>query len=529
MKKLLIFSLLLFTISQSFGQVQKLKEFSSGDFIDSRIVFEENGEDVFGYFLLYEFDRKSREIYDMEYVLLDKNLNKITSGIFTQGVFKHFMMKITPRLTFVKKVKNEIIFGLHDDTNNPAYLAGLDSDYFNQRYRRINLEDFEISKEFSLQESKMVENEYQIGDSFTLADLENNQSIYPTSSDKFVIFAPSEYKIPVVRFDGVDYSTKVKSSVKGFSVTDSNFNILWSKLINSDKEDVGIYSYKASDSTTLVMQKNILNKKVDEIFSFTIFDMASGRLIGEISEKDPNYKMTQFQLKFLKDKILVYNYLYEKRDKNYTDEKALGYAKLIFDKNTGQELKRDYVLWEDLNPHITFKGKFGDIPKYGKIIFQDFIPLKNGNTLGIAEGYKTARKSSILDFYLMEFDVNMKIKYFKKIEKTPNNADYNLSGRVLLRYGYFDFYYSQKLDDDDNYVIFYSNNEKEGNSLKRKKNPSWVLGIVTYVDGEFEIDKLQLTTEDGMITPVMAKNGSIILQQYSEKNGVELRLEKINY
>lgn len=529
MKK--IFSLLLIlTFSHAFAQVQKLREFSSGNFIDSRIVYEENREDVFGYFLLYEIDRQSKEIYDMEYIILDKNLNKITSGIFTQSVYKHFLMKTGARLTFVKKIKNEIFFGLHDNLKHDLYVdTKIESDFFHERYRKINLDDFTFSKEFVFKNSEPIDNDYKSGDSFKISDLEDNQSIYPTNSEYFVIFASSEYKAPSVQFGGINYLEKIKTTVKSFSVTDSDFNILWSKEINFDKKDLGVYRYRASDATTLILQKKIVNKKIKELRSYELYELASGKFIGEISEKDPNYKMSQFKLKFSGDKIFVYNYLYELRDKNYEHEKTLGYARLIFDKNSGKELKRDYLLWENLGQHITFKGKFGEIPKYGKLHFQDFIQLENGNTIAVAEGYTKARNSKVLDFYLMEFNTDMKVKHFRKVEKTTNISKYELTGQQIYNRRDFDFYYSQKMDEDDNYVFLYSNNEKEGNSLKRKKSPSWVLGIVTYVDGEFNVDKLQLTTEDGMIMPMKAKNGSILLQEYSEKNGMEMRLEKINF
>ena len=104
--------LFLFILSSSFGQIQKLREFSSGSFVDSRIIYEDDNDDVFGYFLLYEFDRKSREVYDMEYVIMDKNLNKITSGTFTEGIYKNFLIKTGARLTFVKKMGNQIFFGI---------------------------------------------------------------------------------------------------------------------------------------------------------------------------------------------------------------------------------------------------------------------------------------------------------------------------------------------------------------------------------------------------------------------------------
>lgn len=523
--------LFLFVFSISFAQIQKLREFSSGDFVDSRIIYEENNEDVFGYFLLYEFDRKSREIYDMEYVVMDKNLNKITSGTFTQGVYKNFLMKTGARLTFVKKINNELFFGLHDNLKNDLYVdTKIVSDYFHERYRKINLEDFTLSKEFVFQNSKTKENTFQTGDTFSISDMDENQSIYPTNAECFVIFATPTYKAPSVQFGNTDYRSKIKKSVKSFSVLDSNMNPVWSQDINTDEKDAGFYRVKTSDSTTLVMEKKILNKKVKELSSYEIYDLHSGKFIGEVTEKDPNYKMNFFKMELSGDKLIVYNFLNEQKDKDYNHEKTLGYAKLIIDKKTGKELSRDYLLWENLGSHLTFKDKFGTIPKYGKIFFQNFISLDNGNTLGIAEGYKMASNSEILDLYVMEFDPQMKVKFFRKIEKVPNSIkSRKLSGQWLYRYGAFDYYYSQKLDEDGNYVILYANNEKEGGQTKRKKDPSWVLGIVTYVDGQFEFDKLQLTTTDGMIVPIKAKNGSIILQEYSEKNGIEMRLERINY
>lgn len=523
--------LFLFILSSSFGQIQKLREFSSGSFIDSRIIYEDNNDDVFGYFLLYEFDRKSREVYDMEYVIMDKNLNKITSGTFTEGVYKNFMIKTGARLSFVKKMNNHIFFGIHDNLENELYLkTQITSDYFRERYRRINLDNFSLSNAFIIQDMNISDIEVSAGDSFSLREMKENQTIYPTNGRKFVLFAPSTYKTPLIISGNKDYHSLIKAGVKSFSVLDENLNVVWSKDINPDKKDAGAYTVRTSDNTTLIMERKNLNKKVKELKSYEIYDLQSGKLIGTIDEKDPNYKMRNFKMELMDDKIIVYNFLHELKDKDYTYEKTLGYAKLVFNKLTGKELKRDYMLWEDLNQHLEFKDKYGNINKYGRIFFQNFIDLGNGNSIGIAEGYKMASNSEVLDLYIMEFDPQMKVKYFKKIEKVTNSIkSVKVSGQTLYSYGAFDYYYSQKLDEDGNYVILYANNEKEGGRNKRKKDPSWVLGIVTYVDGEFEFDKLNLTTTDGMIIPLKAKNGSILLQEYSEKNGAEMRLERINY
>ncbi|QAA82649.1 hypothetical protein EI546_13385 [Aequorivita sp. H23M31] len=523
--------LFLFILSSSFAQIQKLREFSAGSFVDSRIIYEDNKDDVFGYFLLYEFDRKSREVYDMEYVVMDKNLNKITSGTFTEGVYKNFMIKTGARLSFVKKKKNQLYFGIHDNLDNEYFMqTQVTSDYFRERYRKINLDNFTLSKTFFIQDNEIAEMETSAGDTFSVKEMKENQSLIPINDGKFVLFSPSTYKIPFIQSGNKDYHSLIKAGVKSFSVLDENLKVIWTSEINADKKDAGVYRVRSSDNSTLVLEKKNLNKTVTELSSYEIYSLESGKLMGKVTEEDPNYRMSQFKMEIDGDYLVIYNYLYEPKDKVFTHEKTLGYARLIIDKKTGKELKRNYLLWENLNSHFTFKDKFGNIPKYGKILFQNFIPLKNGNTIGIAEGYKTASNTEILDFYVMEFDPEMKVKYFKKTEKMQNIIKgQKISGQRLQRYGAFDYYFSQKLDEDGNYVILYANNEKEGGKIKRKRDPSWVLGIVTYVDGEFEYDKLNLTTTDGMIVPIKAKNGSILLQEYSEKNGAEMRLEKINY
>lgn len=529
MKKTITLLFVLLT-AISYGQIQKLKDYSAGKFMDSRILYEDANDDVFGYFLLYEFDRKSREVYDLEYVILDKNLNKITSKIFTQTIFKHFMLEMQAKLTFARKMGNEIVFGLYDHGVSQAYvLSDVTSDYFNERYRKINLEDFSLSDEFVFVDMKKIDKTSTEGDTHRVKELKDNQSIYPTRTNHYVLFSPSEYNAPAVQWNNNTPYEKIKKNIKSFSVLDKDLNKLWSRPINQNKDDAGIYRYYTADDNILIMHKKILNKKVNELRVLEVYDLKNGNLIYEINFKDPNYTMDLFKLKVEDDKIIVYNYLHELRDKNCTHEKTLGYARVIYDKNTGKELSRAYMPWEHFAKHFDFKKKFGEINKYGKIFFEDFITLDNGHTIGIAEGYKLAGpRATVLDLFIIEFDPQMNVAYFNKVEKQPNSGE-KMTGQSLFSNGAFDYYYSQKLDDDGNYVILYANKEKTAMENSKRKTTNEFLGIITYVDDKFNYDKLQLTTKDGMIVPVRAKNGSILLQEYSKENGMELRLERINY
>jgi hypothetical protein len=118
----------------------------------------------------------------------------------------------------------------------------------------------------------------------------------------------------------------------------------------------------------------------------------------------------------------------------------------------------------------------------------------------------------------------MKLIDYHKVEKFKNSIDnLNATGRYLNNIDAFDFMYSQKLPDGG-YVYYYADNEKKGWSSN-----NWVLGIVTYVDGKFDFQKVSLKTNKGTIRPGKAKSGYIMLKEEVEKNNFELRLEKINY
>src|SRR5574343_933311 len=75
-KIILFFFLTSFSLQ---AQIQKISDLSNNQFLDSKIIYDNNGEDVWGYFLLYKGDKKSKSIQEYQFVILDKNLNKVGS------------------------------------------------------------------------------------------------------------------------------------------------------------------------------------------------------------------------------------------------------------------------------------------------------------------------------------------------------------------------------------------------------------------------------------------------------------------
>ncbi len=80
----------LFFAQITFAQVSKLAKLSEGKFIFYTPLSEEGwySGNLYGYFFLYEKERTQRTEYTYEYVLLDKNLNKVYSGEFTEDFDK---------------------------------------------------------------------------------------------------------------------------------------------------------------------------------------------------------------------------------------------------------------------------------------------------------------------------------------------------------------------------------------------------------------------------------------------------------
>lgn len=525
------FLVLLFSTTL-FAQVQNLSALSKGKFIDSRVIFDDETEDVFGYILLYEIDTKSREVSEFEYVILDKNLNKLTSNSFIQGVYHNSLVSTQPKFTYIKKIKDNLFFGFHDTNkyieNNPYHTLLL-----YHRYRKLNLTDFTLSEEFIIENNIVKERTTNIGDKNVLTDLLYFQSIIPTKSDYFVLFSDSEYKLPMVLTNFEKKLKKKHVSIKNFSLLDQDLKVVWTKKINGEDEIKGNYTYCASDSTTLIIKKESYDKKLKETFgkiSYLIFDIKTGSEIGVIPFEDAQYKMTGGYVTITDDRIVIHGFLRELDDVYYETDFKVGYAKLEIDKKTGKELKRNYFLLTDLQPHLNIGNPYGYITDEGKITFHEFLYLKNGNTIGIAEIFDFNQNSTtIKELCVVEFDSDMKIKYFKKVPKQLNKLKVSLRSSEQIRlYDYFDYFYSQKLDNQGNYVFFYANNEKDGAQKEKLKNPNWVLGIITYVDGEFNYDKIQLTNKDSQIIPGLAKNGYVKLMEVSEKE-VDVRLEKINY
>lgn len=533
MKKIYTLLILLIT-TVSFGQVQKLAELSQGSMIGSQIIYDDDEDDIYGYFLLFQIDQHTKDSYTLEYAILDKNLNKVTSKRFKERIYQGFMAESEVKLFFVNKYNNEIVFGLFDDVESNFILPPVEdprfiSDLGNIRYRRINLDDFSISDEVIFLENKATYDPYKNQEKMKFKEFRNHQTITPTETGAYVLFHKSKDIDDIKAFMlPHKYNKLAKGGIKKVSLLNQDFKETWTTTINQNEDDLRAYTNRGSDTDVLVLEKEKFTSNQDDLWAYEIINLQSGEKTGDFKLVDDNYFLKNYMIDFTADHVVFFNYLYDNNKRK--KEKELGYSRIVIDKKSGEEISRNNFLWEDLGDHFDVKNKFGKLKKYGNLYFEDFISLENGETIAIAEGYTFKRPNRILDLFVMKFDEDFKLDYFHKVDMIETKLKTKkMYSKYLEQYGLFNYNYSQKLDDDENYVFFYTDNEQEGSRRKRNKKPKFNLGIITYVDGEFDYNKLQLTTENAQTTPVKAKNGSILLQEINEQTGPEMRLEKINY
>ncbi len=502
-----------------FAQVTKLSSLTNSKFLGSATIFEDNNEDVYGYFILYEKNRESKIVLDLEYVLLDKNMNKVSQAVFKHGAQNLGPFKITCYLENIKKIKDNLYITLAYRSNYGA----LNTFGKIQDFRKLNLKDFTMSDTHKL-------------------NAKGELMVEPLRDKKMNEF----YDVTLLEFTNLGSGFIAGGNLKDLHNMKSNqigyydldLKQKWVYKFNQNKTDKrpAQINFLKENGNDIVFYKQYL-KKAGELevidLSLQIVDAKTGKDKFEIPLKDTEYIYDYDKSFFHNGKFIVVASLFKYKDKREFEAKdKLGYMRLTYDLVTGKQEGKDLLKWQDLSQKFDINEK-GNIKDYGRIHFLDFRILSNGNMMVAAEGHTMGHSAKTLDSYMLVFDEKMKMTDFAKIEKSPREIDLvPESSDQIERAGEFDYMYSQKLNEDE-FVFYYKNKVK----VKGEK-PSWVLGIITYTNGKFDSGTVPLkTTEGNKLIPLPAKKGYVLFKEVSEKaKGKDddeaeetFRLEKVNY
>lgn len=509
MKK--IFLLLLIMATSLQAQIQKISELSQNKFLDAEIIYEENGEDVWGYFLLNKVDKASKEFLKLEFIILDKNLNKVGSNTFQNDYYDSWLAEIMPDINSIIKNKNELILAI-----------GFGNDQIikkkNYAFRRINLNDFSIGNTFFYVDDKKIEDN-------KIMDRLFDEKTVPTSFKpiKSNGFLKSNYTIKDFRkLDSNNNNVVLKKFEYDF--LDLNFNKKWGIEFNKVENGYDFHEYFKSNDEIIIFLKSQLGKAFKKVRSkfYKIVDINSGEILFEIPLSDSKNSYSTKDVVFKGDDIIFYEEFSEFKEGPFFD-KPLGVSKRTFNLTTKSITDQKFFYWTDLSNFIKI-DKFGKVNNSDIIHLLDFKMIANGKTLIIGESFESAARSTkIKNIYTLELDIDFKVSSFNEILKNKNSyIDLYAMGNELQRNNLFDFNYSQKIKEDE--IIYFYQDNKKGNN-----NKIWTLGVIVYADGKFSNQKIDLKTENGLINPIKAKNGYIILQEVNDKGENTIRLEKIDY
>jgi hypothetical protein len=257
-------------------------------------------------------------------------------------------------------------------------------------------------------------------------------------------------------------------------------------------------------------------------------EQVTGNEISTIPLFDSKYIYTNSKIVYHGDEIVFFDKIYAySTDDKYEYDKCLGLSKRVFNIKSKSVTEQKFLNWSDLSKFIEI-NKNGRVGSWDYIQFLDVKITTDGKTLMIAEGYEAAKNSKTKNIYTIEMDKDFIVKTFTEIAKNKSSYDDLYAwGDELEKLNAFDFMYSQKIKEDE-FVFYYQDNEKSNGILKDLKADKWILGVITYADGQFKSQKINLKTKKGNIIPIKAKKGYIILQEVSKTEN-EIRLEKIEY
>ena len=488
MKKRILFGLLLFTLSIE-AQISNLASLASGEMEMFAPIFEQD-QNVYGYFSLFKLDKLNESEEKFEYVILDKNLNKVANGEFIDVTYKGIMS----RYYSPEKINNNLVL-----TKRYGNLTGT------IMFTSTRLLDLDLN---------LISDSFFISDNILHKGVRDDNNLKKSERNKKFV------NVPIGVNDGFMVVNIKKKMVKENPSTIQFYNIKQEKLWEYDfgkengKSEYNLVSY---DSDVLYFSyttndfKNS-NTKLQQI------DTKTGKLNFDYLLEDDNSEYSHsYTIKKIAEKTIIMGKISPYKVSGYDYQNSAGFFKIVLDAD-GQELFKKYFLWEEANAFIEINKK-GKVESGYRLLVKSYFVFKDERILVLSEKLKIGTNILVgpmvktTDFVLLEFDKDFNLISANTIEKD------------LSKFSASDFLFSQYLNDEKDAVFFYKDYQKDSET----KEKNWVLGIVSIVDGKLNHEKIPMSSDDNYIYPYIAKEGYILLREFNKNAEFdEIRLERLN-
>jgi hypothetical protein len=477
MKKILLFSAL-FLCQITFSQSYKISNSASG----SLEIFEALtvNKELFGYVELRKMDLEDKLTETYKYIILDKNMNTISSGDFKEDLIK-------------KKCYKKI----YDLTYNNGFII-------------FCFQEIIATSQISM----------PLRCTYEILDVEKNKIVANGNFDKDIDITENP---PKLYKNFKSYFTNSISDV-GFMVREGQFNEepifyaidfkaekLWDQYNEPVEEKHKMYYQlveKDKDYLILMATDKRNDKKISD--NILVLEAKTGEKISFTGLSNEDYTLKYLDISIKDEKINIVGRYFDKqkRDKVDSDE-SLGIYRRIVDLKSGKILSDIYLPYSKFNSlDIDENGK---VKREGYLYFQTVDLNPDGSYFLLAETLKNNKFYNELYTFLLDKDFNP-IKVTPFDTKKTRGSKYSFSQDLPNKVGKAYFFYDK---NDDK--------ELELNILN-----------FMYANKSFTTTKKDLNSDKSRINITPAKAGYIGVIEYfkdpkKEGKAMEIRLEKLNY
>ncbi|TWP28693.1 hypothetical protein ETU09_05080 [Apibacter muscae] len=510
--KRLFLALFLSLVGFISAQIQDLATLASGKLVYNTILYDTDNQ-VYGYIYFFNQGDVDKENTQMEYVLLDKNLNKVANNTFT---FKNYNIKINSYFSFCNYLNNnEIALGMRYTTKNKPSIYS---------FRTIKINEKTVSPEYWYRNGNIEEVPTDYKEYKKIIKEVNNTGFFNTNKKNNGFFVKELYN-------------KKFGTNKFIKFYNTNKELQWEYEYNPNAKsnNFNTISIQHSSENTIYLLQSQNNGRYATEYKIVALNSKNGEKKYEyvFENNNSNYSHSLITKEINNQLVIAGNYSKYNKEKTFDLDKNLGFYTIILDEK-GNKIKEKYTQWEDFKGLIDIDEK-GRVEKNYRLRPTEFYIFNNGSIAILTEKFKqakngignfipipiinvivdeaTKREQKIDDFVLFLMDTNFNVKNVKTIEKD-------------LTKGYsYNYLFSQYSKNRNEVAFFYQNyliSDKE-----------WVLGVNTINSkGELKEDRIPMTSKEEKYTlsPIPAKEGYILLREYNEKDDKynQLRLEKLN-
>ncbi len=516
MKHIYLFILFIILSFSSKAQMQNLYEMSTGELKYSKILFDDNS--LWGYFYLYELD-KLKDSTKMEYIVLDKNLNKLYNGNFYEKKFPNKGI-----ISYGNVYTNCLYLG--DKLVLDILLKSADASTIYNSNRIISLVDNTVSDEFLLQGDQFNQlPEKVLGYKSRVDSIGNSPYVDPISG-------PGKSGFLVRSFN--NYSSENEKLIKFYN---DNREFCWEYVFDSIPRKKK-YSMNKNHVTLNYLFMDSVNMYFREIhfsgyeyieYNIIALDVKTGLKKHEVKLIGENFPDCRgLKIKRLNDTIAVYGHYAESRE----SQRYAGYFRMLIDKNC-TVIDQDFKKWQDMSTAeytITPKAKIKQVRH--KFKTASFSMFNDGSMIVTNQEYNTRSVFSIIvslfSFHILTFDLPYdKDLFFFKFDKefNPNGITrVNMKKHIINSNSFENYLYTQNHGNNSSSVVCFLNKAKINGKSETE------LVINTLKNCEVKTERIPLTSSRKYtIIPNPAKDGYIMLNEYNKKDKYnEIRLEKLN-